>query len=86
MVIPCANLESFSNHNQKSGRDPKYLLAAEKYLDCKKRDGMFDRIESRLLKAFVGMPQTELTGYSMEKTIGGSNLDCMKVTPNDTRG
>lgn len=68
VVIPFANLESFSNYNQKLGSDSRYQDAAKTYLQRKKGDGIFDRIESRLLKAFVSMPQMELADYSKNKT------------------
>ena len=68
MVIPFANLESFSNYNEKLGSDSKYQTAAKAYLDRKKGDGIFDRIESRLLKAFNSIPQMELADYSKDKS------------------
>lgn len=70
VVIPFASLESFSNYKQKLGADTKYQQAGKKYLDRKKGDGIFDRIESRLLKAFVSIPQMELADFCKEKADG----------------
>ena len=68
VVIPFADLESFSSYNKKLGSDDKYQTAAKDYLQRKKGDGIFDRIESRLLKAFTSIPQMELADYSKDKT------------------
>ena len=70
VVIPFANLESFSSYNQKLGIDAKYQEAGKKYLERKKGDGIFDRIESRFLKAFNSMPKLELADFCKEKTDG----------------
>ena len=68
VIIPFANLESFSSYNEKLGSDSKYQTAAEAYLNRKKGDGIFDRIESRLLKAFDSIPQMEMADYSKNKS------------------
>ena len=68
VIIPYENFESFSSCNEKLESDSKYQVAAKVYLQRKKGDGIFDRIESRLLKAFKSMPQMELADYSKEKT------------------
>ena len=70
VVIPFASLESFSSYNKKLATDTKYQEAGKKYLDRKKGDGIFDRIESRLLKAFVSIPQMELADFCKEKADG----------------
>ena len=68
VIIPYANLESFSLCNEKLDSDSKYQQAASAYLQRKKGDGIFDRIESRLLRAFSIIPQMELADYSKNKT------------------
>ena len=68
VIIPFASLESFSSYNEKLGSDSKYQVAAKAYLQQKKGNGVFDRIESRLLKAFTSIPQMELADYSKDKT------------------
>ena len=70
VVIPFANLEAFSSYNQKLAADAKYQEAGKPYLDRKKKDGVFDRIESRLLKAFVSIPQMELADFCKDKADG----------------
>jgi hypothetical protein len=70
VVIPFASLESFSKYNQKLAADTKYQEAGKQYLDRKKGDGIFDRIESRLLKAFKSIPQMELADFSKDKVDG----------------
>ena len=70
VVIPFANLEAFGSYNQKLGTDTKYQEAGKKYLQRKKGDGIFDRIESRFLKAFTSIPKMELADFCKEKTSG----------------
>ena len=67
VVIPFASLKSFSSYNQKLATDAKYQEAGKKYLQRKKGDGVFDRIESRLLKAFISMPRMELADFSKDR-------------------
>ena len=68
VVIPFDNLESFANYNQKLGADTEYQEAGKAYLKRDKDDEIFQRIESRLLKAFTTMPKMELADYSKNKT------------------
>ena len=67
VVIPFDNLEAFANSNRKLGDDAEYQVAGKTYLNRDKGDEIFDRIESRLLKAFAIMPKMELADYSLEK-------------------
>ena len=68
VVIPHDNLESFANCNQKLGTDTAYQEAGKNYLKRDKGDEIYQRIESRLLKAFINMPKMELADYSKNKT------------------
>ena len=68
VVIPHDDLESFANCNQKLGTDAEYQEAGKTYLKRDKGDEIFQRIESRLLKAFINMPKMELADYSKNKT------------------
>ncbi len=70
VVIPFASLDSFASYHQKLATDTKYQEAGKPYLDRKKGDGIFDRIESRLLKAFISIAQMELADFCKEKTDG----------------
>ena len=70
VVIPFENLQSFSDYNEKLATDMKYQEAGKQYLQRKKGDGIFDRIESRLLKAFVSIPHMELADFCTEKADG----------------
>lgn len=64
MVIPYRSLEIFSSCDDKLAKDAEYQAAATEYMQRKKGDGIYDRIESRLLKAFSGMPKMELPDHS----------------------
>ena len=68
VIIPHDNLESFANCNQILGADTAYQEAGKTYLKRDKGDEIFQRIESRLLKAFINMPKMELADYSKNKT------------------
>lgn len=68
VVIPFDNLEAFAHCNQKLGADTEYQEAGKTYLKREKGDEVFQRIESRLLKAFIDMPKMELADYSKNKT------------------
>ena len=68
VIIPHDNLESFANCNQTLGADNVYQEAGKTYLKRDKDDEIFQRIESRLLKAFINMPKMELADYSKNKT------------------
>lgn len=68
MVIPFASLEIFSSCDDKLATDTAYQTAASEYMQRKKGDGVYDRIETRLLKAFRGMPNMKLPAPSTAKT------------------
>ena len=68
VVIPFDSLEAFANYNQKLGDDAQYQVDGKSYLKRDKGDEVFQRIESRLLKAFASMPKMELADYSLNKT------------------
>ena len=68
VVIPFDNIEAFVNYNQKLGDDPQYQVDGKPFLKREKDDAIFERIESRLLKAFAGMPKMDLADYSLNKT------------------
>ena len=68
VVIPFDNLEAFASYNRKLGDDPQYQVDGKPYLKRDKDDAIFERIESRLLKAFAGMPKMDMADYSLNKT------------------
>lgn len=67
MVIPFASLEKFSQHDEKLATDSAYQSAASEFMQRNKGDGVYDRIESRLLKSFKSMPKMEFSQYSTNK-------------------
>ena len=68
VLIPFPSLEAFATYNQKLGVDQEYQTVAEEYMDWAKDDGLFDRIESRLLRAFSSSPKMTLADFSKNKT------------------
>lgn len=57
VLIPFNSLEQFSSLNDVLETDEKYHQAAAEYFSLPKDSPAFTRIESRLMKAFKGMPQ-----------------------------
>ncbi|QDU16907.1 hypothetical protein CA11_47450 [Gimesia maris] len=57
VLIPFNSLEQFSSLNDVLETDEQYHQAAAEYFSFPKESPAFTRIESRLMKAFKGMPQ-----------------------------
>ena len=66
VVIPYPTLEVFSDENSRLLTDREYLNAAKEHFAAPMDDPLFTRIESKLYKAFAGMPVIELP----EQTAG----------------
>ena len=64
MLIPFKSMESFAGHGDALFADPQYREAARNYFDRPLKNPAFARIESRLLRAFKGMPVIELPAES----------------------
>jgi hypothetical protein len=56
LVIPYRSLDQLATLNDTLAGDAEYRKAAADYLAISKSDAAYSRIESRLLKAFAGMP------------------------------
>ena len=67
VLIPYATLDVLAHRTAKLAADEKYLEAAEEFSAPAKDDAPFVRIESRLMKAFAGMPVIELPAQSRKK-------------------
>ena len=67
MLIPFKNFESFSKLSSRLAADKVYQKAASNYFSQPLRDPLYNRIESRFLKAFAGMPIMELPPQSTKK-------------------
>ena len=67
MLIPFSSIEQFTNMNQHLADDPKYKANAEVYFKRNKKTALYQRIESRFMKAFKGIPVLEIPSYSTEK-------------------
>lgn len=67
VLIQFQTIEKFTAMNQELAKDKEYQTAAASYFDRQKKDPVFDRIESRFMKAFAGMPVIEVPKVSVEK-------------------
>ena len=66
VLIPYPQLETFSSMNATLAKDEAYQSAAEAYFDQPLQDPLYSRIESRLMKAFAGMPRLSPPAQSAE--------------------
>ena len=57
VLIPFDSVETFSGLNSRLVKDTEYQKSASEYFARELRDPVYKRINSRLLKAFEGMPQ-----------------------------
>lgn len=68
VLIVWPNLDAFAQCNEKLGADAAYQEAAKSYTDRPLKDGIFNRIETRLLKAFSGMSKLEMPAASTDRS------------------
>ncbi len=68
VLIPYADIETFTGLNDKLAKDEAYQQAAKAYFDQPLKEPAFDRIESRFMRAFAGMPVIEQPERSKKKT------------------
>ena len=66
VLIVWPDLDGFAQCNEKLGTDTAYLEAAKSHTERPPKDGVFARIETRLLKAFSGMSTLEMPTASTE--------------------
>ena len=67
VLIPFANVDQFTGLNKQLAADEEYQAAAGDHFKRELKDPVFDRIESRFMKAFAGMPVIEIPKVSTEK-------------------
>lgn len=67
VLIPFSTIEQFTDLNQSLAADKEYQTQAADYFKQEKNNPAYDRIESRFMKAFVGMPVMEIPEYSKNK-------------------
>jgi hypothetical protein len=68
VLIPHASMESFVTVSASLNADAAVQQAGADYLQAKKAEPAFDRIDSWLLLAFKGMPKLELPPFSKSRT------------------
>jgi hypothetical protein len=67
MLIPYPTLDALGSLNAALAADAAYHKDAAEYFAIEKNEAPYSRIESRLMKAFAGMPVIEQPAYSREK-------------------
>lgn len=67
MIIAYPDMAAFVGIRSRLEKDEPYLKAAEAYYDRPQEDPLYSRIESRFMKAFVGMPTMEIPKESKAK-------------------
>ena len=68
VLIPYATLDSFAQVSAEINTEAKVREAGRAYLETKKSEPAFERIDSWLLRAFESMPKMELPAFSRNKT------------------
>lgn len=68
VLVPHASLESFVSVSADLNADATVQAAAADYLGTAKANPAFDRIDTWLYRAFAGLPQMELPGFSQSRT------------------
>ena len=69
VLVPYASLETFSELNSKLASDAGYGKSAASLFALTKDDPAYTRIESRLMKAFAGMPVLEIPSQKSESRL-----------------
>lgn len=67
VLIPYPTLDALGNLNAALAADVAYHEAAAEYFAIEKNAAPYSRIESRVMKAFAGIPVLEQPAYSKEK-------------------
>jgi hypothetical protein len=67
VLVPHASLDSFVTVSSDLNADPAVQKAGAEYLDVKKANTVFDRIDSWLYLAFTAMPQHVLPEFSKKR-------------------
>jgi len=67
VLVPYPDLNSLASLNTKLAADKAYNIAAAEYFALDKKDPAYTRIESRLMKAFSGIPVLEMPDQTKSK-------------------
>jgi hypothetical protein len=67
VLLPFPSLEAFASLNDRLQADAAHQSAGTEYLQARKANPAFERIDSWLLRAFAGMPKLELPSYSRDQ-------------------
>lgn len=67
MLIPFSSIDQFTNMNATLAADADYQSKAADYFTRNKKSAVYQRIESRFMKAFQGIPTMEIPAYSADK-------------------
>ena len=68
VLIPFPSLAVFAELSTKLSADAEYQKGSKEYFSHMKKDAVYSRIESKLLKAFTSMPVMELPKESTENS------------------
>lgn len=68
MLIPFKSLDAFGQLNANLAEDAAFQATTKSYFDRPLKDPVFQRVESRLLKAFESMPVLEQPEFSRQKS------------------
>lgn len=66
VLIPHSTCDSFASCGERLAADAEYQSAGRDYLQARKDNPSFERIDVWLMRAFAGMPRIELASYSVE--------------------
>lgn len=69
VLIPYASLQKFEALRPALQADEEYLKAAAGFMSASKKDPAYIRIESRLMKAFAGLPKLQVPSKESEDRI-----------------
>lgn len=70
VLIPYTSLDTFVSVSAEINKDPAVQKAGSEYLQARKANPAFDRIDSWLLLAFAGMPKHALPAFSKARKPG----------------
>jgi hypothetical protein len=68
VLIPYSTLDAFVGVSSELNNDPAVRQGGAEYLDAKKANPAFERIDSWLYYAFKGMPRMEIPAFSRNRT------------------
>jgi NIPSNAP len=67
VLIPYPSVQSFATAGARLEADSEYKKAGAAYLEAPKSKPAFDRIDSSLMLAFIGLPRLEMPALSRQK-------------------